>query len=63
MWLRCAAAFPVGAVQLRCAALLPPGGARWTPSDRQTVVVGGATGPLPKSGKPSVSFVEVWDGH
>ena len=60
MWLRCAAAFPVCAVQLRCAALLPPGGARRTPSYRQTAVVGGATGPLPKPGKARVAIAEDW---
>ena len=63
MWLRCAAAFPVGAVQLRCSALLPPDGARRTPSDRQTAVVGGATGPFPKPGKASVAIADDWGGH
>ena len=58
MWLRCAAAFPVGAAQLRCAALLLPGGARRNPSDGQTAVVGGATGPLPKPGEASVAIAE-----
>ena len=63
MWLRCAAAFPVNAVQLGCTELLPPGGARRTPSDRQTAVVGGATGQLPKPGKESVAIAEDWGGH
>ena len=54
--------FPVGAVQIRCAALLPPCAARRAPSHRKTFVVGGATGPLPKPGKLSVAIAEDWGG-
>ena len=50
--------FPVGAVQIRCAALLPPGADRQTPSHRKTAVVGGTSGPLPKPGKGSVAIPE-----
>ena len=63
MWLRCVAAFPIAAVQLRYAALLPSGCAWRTPSDRQTAVVAGATGPLPKPGKASVAIAQDWGGH
>ena len=50
--------FPIGPVQIRCAALLPPCAARRIPSHRKTAVIGGATGPLPKPGKGSVAVAE-----
>ena len=54
--------FPVCAVHLRCAALLPPGAARRTLCDRQTAVLGGATGLFPKAARASVAIAEDWSG-
>ena len=53
VWLEMLQHFLVRAVQIKCAALLPPGAAQRTPSHGKTSVVGGDTGPRPKPGKGS----------